>query len=165
MKVKFTMKAYTFYFVPVLVYINYISVRYYFSAYLLSCCNPSLATLHSSRRGGHPSRGRRVRQLLHDRSNFSVTTAKPAANRHLPREGWIPCPLLFSFSVDRVVWQTRRIKLFTRRLEILEVLISGSPRNNFSYDVPFYVTHPREFTSTWWQSVRHSRRTPDYWTN
>lgn len=51
---------------------------------------PRSSTLHSSRRAGYPSRGTRVRQLLHDRSNFSVTTAKPAADRHLPREGWFP---------------------------------------------------------------------------
>jgi len=44
---------------------------------------------------GRPSRGKRVRQLLHDRSNFSVTTGKPAAvstDRHLPREGWLLRP-------------------------------------------------------------------------
>lgn len=38
-----------------------------------------------------------MRQLLHDRSNFSVTTGKPAAvptDRHLPREGWVAVPPL-----------------------------------------------------------------------
>ena len=47
--------------------------------------------LRSPAEGWLPARGRRVRQLLHDRSNFSVTTGKPAAvptDRHLPREGW-----------------------------------------------------------------------------
>lgn len=122
------MKSYTSYFVYSVVIIFRLDITF-------PCISP-LARYSTFREvwwppsRGHPSRGRSVNCCTIAQTFQSQQQSPRRIAAHLPRaKNGFPHHISLSLVLaDRAVWQTRRIKLFTRRLEILSVLISGSPR-------------------------------------
>lgn len=89
----------------------------------------SLARGARARQEGASTVARSLKLFSHNRKARGGADGSPLAARRMACRS--PIPLA---AANWVVWQTRRIKPFTRRLEAPIALINNSPRDNFSCD-------------------------------